>query len=185
MRRTIAGWVSGAILCVAGAGVMPAAGAAPEKAGAPAPSAEVARQVFDRFRSLAGTWRGSSTKGWEDRVSIRVIADGSAVVEISDFEAHPGETMMTIYHLDRDRMMLTHYCVAKNQPRLQVTSVENGGGRVTFSFRDATNLASRDQGHMDRVVFDFQDADHFASRWSFYRNGREDWMEEVRYERVR
>lgn len=153
------------------------------KAGPP-PNAAV-RQVFERFLSLAGEWRGRSTRGWDDRVTFQVIASGSAVVETSMFEAHPGETMMTIYHLDGDRMMLTHYCVAKNQPRLQVSSVEDGGNRVTFSFRDATNLASRDQGHMDRVVFEFQDHDHFSSRWSFYKNGREDWMEEVHYDRVR
>src|SRR5262245_54766791 len=179
MRRHAARWIQGTILCTA------FAAAAPGGPHGAAPGGAAARQVFDRFQSLSGEWRGRSSKGWDDRVTFQVIASGSAVVETSLFEAHPGETMLTVYHLDGDRMMLTHYCVAKNQPRLQVSSIEDGGNRVTFSFRDATNLASLDQGHMDRVVFEFLDRDHFSSRWSFYKNGREEWRVEVHYERVR
>jgi hypothetical protein len=149
------------------------------------PDSEAAHRIFDRFAKLAGEWRGRSTAGWSDRTMFRVIAAGSVVVETSEFEAHPGETMMTMYHLDGDRMMLTHYCVARNQPRLQAVSVDSGVKRVIFTFRDGTNLASRDQGHMDQVVYDFLDEDHFSSRWSFYKNGREDWMEEIHFERIR
>ena len=191
MRRHAASWVLGVSLFMAlAAGTVAVVGPdrtslAAETREASTPSAAVARQVFDRFQSLAGEWRGRSTKGWDDRMSFQVIASGSAVVQTSLFEAHPGETMLTIYHLDGDRMMLTHYCMAKNQPRLQVSSVDDGGNKVTFSFRDATNLASRDQGHMDRAIFEFQDRDHFTSRWSFYKNGREEWMEDIHYDRVR
>src|SRR5262245_3928136 len=169
----------GTIVVLAGSSGWPA-----PAAGAP-PSAVEARRVFDRLRGLAGDWRGRSTKGWEDRMTLQVIAGGSVVMSTSQFEAHPDETMLTTYHLDGDRMMLTHYCVAKNQPRLQVTSIEDQGNRVIFSFRDGTNLPSRDKGHMDQVIYQFQDEDHFTSQWSFFSNGKEDWMEEIHYERIR
>jgi hypothetical protein len=107
------------------------------------------------------------------------------VVATSEFEAHPNETMMTMYHLDGDRLMLTHYCMAKNQPRLEMTSLAEGGRKAAFTFRDATNLPSQDKGHMHGVVFEFEDEDHFTSRWSFFKNGREDWMEEIHFERIR
>jgi hypothetical protein len=162
-----------------------AASAGPEVAPETVVDAATARQVFERFRALSGEWRGRSSTGWTDRSSVRVIAAGSVVVATSDFEAHPHETMITLYHLDGPRMMLTHYCVAQNQPRLQVTGVRDRGRSVTFSFRDGTNLLSRNQGHMDQAVFEFQDDDHFSSRWSFYRDGRKDWMEEIHYERIR
>jgi hypothetical protein len=54
-----------------------------------------------------------------------------------------------------------------------------------MSFRDATNLASRDAGHMDKAVYRFQSADEFTSQWSWYANGKESWMEEIRYRRPR
>jgi len=144
-----------------------------------------ARQVYQRFQSLAGEWKGNSTKGWTDRATFRTIAGGSVVVESSEFSAHPDETMMTMVHLDGDRLMLTHYCIAKNQPRLQMTAAQDGGRKATFNFKDATNLPSPDKGHMHDAVFEFVDDDHFTSRWSFFKDGREEWMEEIHFERIR
>jgi hypothetical protein len=159
--------------------------AAAKGAGEPIQEITSARQVLGRFQALAGEWRGRSTKGWTGEATFEVIAAGSVVVETSRFQAHPDETMMTMYHLDGSKMLLTHYCVAKNQPRLQMTSIEEDGKRVTFRFRDGTNLATRNQGHMDSVKFQFNDPDHFTSQWSFYKDGREEWMEEIHYERIR
>jgi hypothetical protein len=50
---------------------------------------------------------GKSTKGWTDRIEFNLLAGGSAVEERS-FDAHPGETLLTIFHMDGDRLMLTH-----------------------------------------------------------------------------
>lgn len=152
----------------------------------PEPTSAVrpASAAFERFRALEGSWRGKSTKGWTDTAVFRTIAGGSVVTETS-FDAHPGETMLTAYHLDGDRLVLTHYCVAKNQPRLVASSIEDGGKTITFTFLDGTNLPSRDRGHMDKAVFRFEDADHFTTRWTWYQDGTERWMEEIRMERVR
>ena len=159
--------------------------AAAKGAAEPIQESTSARQVFGQFQALAGEWRGRSTKGWTGGASFEVIAAGSVVVETSRFQAHPDETMMTMYHLDGNTMLLTHYCVAKNQPRLQMSSIEEDGKKVTFRFRDGTNLASRSQGHMDSVVYQFQGPEQFTSQWSFYKDGREEWMEEIHYERIR
>jgi len=138
--------------------------------------------LFNRLARLEGEWVGTSTKGWSDTSKFTTIAAGSVVVQTS-FDAHPGETMMTMYHLDGPRVMLTHYCVAKNQPRLMATESSSDGRTVTFSFHDATGIASREQGHMDKAVFTFEDEDHFTSRWTWYQGGTERWMEEIRYQR--
>jgi hypothetical protein len=102
----------------------------------------------------------------------------------NSFDAHPNETMMTMYHLDGERLMLTHYCVAKNQPRLVATSFSDDGKTVTFTFLDGTNLPSRDRGHMDKVIIRFVDNNHVISQWSWYQNGKESWMEEIQLERL-
>lgn len=142
-----------------------------------------ARLAFERFRALSGEWIGKSTQGWTDRVSFEAIARGSVVIETSAFDAHPGERMMTAFHMDGERLLLTHYCVAGNQPRLVATAFEDDGRRITFEFLDGTNLASRDAGHMDKAVFEFGGADRLSSRWTWYQAGAESWMETITLER--
>ena len=141
-----------------------------------------ARAAFERFRGLEGTWRGESTRGWAEDVFFKPIAGGSAVMETS-FDAHPNETMVTMFVLDGDVLDLTHYCVAKNQPHLRATAFDEDGRTVTFTFVDGGNLASRDKGHMDKAVFRFEDADHVTTRWTWYQDGKETWMEEIRMRR--
>ena len=148
------------------------------------PNASRGKAAFDRIKSLEGDWDSYSTRGWAGDVKYQVIADGSAVLAVSHFEeAHPGQAMATVDHLDGDRLMLTHYCIAKNQPRLLATAIGAGGQTVTFTFRDATSLPSRDRGHMDSAIYTFLSPDKFTSRWTFMQNGKATWMEEIRHER--
>jgi hypothetical protein len=142
------------------------------------PSAEQALAAFERIKSLAGTWEGRSTKGWRETLHYQVIAGGSAVLETS-FEAHPGEEMATVFHMDGDRLTLTHYCVAKNQPRLEATSITDGGRTVVFTFKDGGNIPTRDRGHMDSAVYTFEAPDRVTSRWSWYEAGKEKWFEDI------
>ena len=140
--------------------------------------------IFERLKSLEGAWEGRSTKGWTEQSTISVIAGGSVVL-MSSFDAHPGERMITTYYLDGDVLGLTHYCVAGNQPRLTATAFSEDGREVTFTFRDGTNLATRDSGHMDKVIHSFPGPDSFTSRWTWYQNGKESWMEQIEYRRLR
>ncbi len=155
-------------------------GASGHSAGAEGPGAD-ARSAFARFKELAGRWKGQSTRGWTDTSTIRVIAGGS-VVEMASFDAHPGEEMRTLFHLDGDRLLLTHYCVAGNQPRLMATRFEPEG--VTFTYLDATGIASRETGHMDKAVYRFLGKDRYVSRWTWYQGGQERWLEEIHSERL-
>ena len=111
-----------------------------------------------------------------------MIAAGSVVMGTS-FDAHPNETMITMIHMDGDKLMLTHYCVAKNQPRMVASSVSKDGSRITFEFLDGTNMADRDKGHMDKAVFRFESDERFTSQWTWYQDGKENWMEEILYVR--
>jgi hypothetical protein len=146
--------------------------------------ARPAALAFERLKALEGDWDSFSTKGWAGRTSLRAIARGSALVATSQFEeAHPGETMLTVFHLDGERLMLTHYCVARNQPRLVATAISTDLSTITFTFRDGTNLPSREAGHMDQAVYRIEGKDRYTSRWTWYQDGKERWMEEIRYVR--
>lgn len=159
-------------------------------AGAPAPrsgllSAADAKQQFERLKALAGRWEGSSTKGWKSNVIIRVIARGSAVMQTSEFQDEPGEGMATVYFLDRGKLMLTHYCEAGNQPTLVAAGMSTDGRQLAFAFQSGTGMTSRDQGHMDSLTMRFASDGGYSGRWTWYANGKESWMEDIRYRRVR
>jgi len=172
---------SRAALAIILAALVPACASAGRGVDAPVTGPQAAG-VYERFRALEGDWTGKSTKGWTDTISFKNIAGGSAVLSTS-FQAHEDDTMVTLIHPDGERLLLTHYCAAKNQPRLQASAVN--GNEVTFTYLDATNLPSRDTGHMDKVLVRFEDSTHFTERWTWYQDGQESWMEEIRYERVK
>jgi len=185
-RPTTAGWPRAAAVALVTVLSLGAAGAGDDArpAAVSEPTLSPAAAFFERLKSLDGDWKGESTRGWTDRVNYRTIAAGSVVMSIS-FEAHPGETMVTMYHLDGDRLLVTHYCVAKNQPRLQATEFSPDGRTATFTFLDGTGMASRETGHMDKMIMTFEDAGTFTSHWTWYQNGSERWMEEIRHVRER
>jgi hypothetical protein len=138
--------------------------------------------AFERLKSLSGQWNGRSTKGWTDRNKVEVIAAGSVILMRGE-DAHPNEVMATAIHMDGERLVLTHYCVARNQPRLVATDISDDGRRIVFTFLDGTGMASRDTGHMDKAVFELIDDDHYTTHWTWYSKGEERWMEKI--ERVR
>lgn len=160
-----------------------AAPASPARFVPPEVTPEQAKAAFERFKTLEGEWIGRSTKGWEERVSYKTIAAGSCVLE-SSFDAHPNEMMLTLVHMDIDRLMLTHYCVARNQPRLLATRISESGDEILFTFLDGTNMKSRDAGHMDSCRVVFEGPDVVITQWTWYAKGQENWMEEIRLERL-
>jgi hypothetical protein len=150
----------------------------------PATPADIA---YAKFKALEGTWQGKSTKGWTELVTYQVIAGGSCVLETSEMQHGPDEQatkMATVYHMDGPQLMLTHYCAAKNQPRMRATEISPDGGDVLFTFIDGTNLRSRDVGHMDKAHIKFLSEDTIHAQWTFYSAGKEQWMEEIEYRRI-
>jgi hypothetical protein len=179
-----AGLMAGALAFLPAAAAGPAWKTSSEPAAVPSAGDGGSRAAFDRLRALEGRWRGRSSKGWQDQVGIRLIAKGSTLVETSEFDAHPGETMITTIAPDGDRLLLTHYCVAGNQPRLAAAGLQEDGRSILFTFVDGGNLRSRDDGHMDKALYRFLDADHFSAQWTWFENGAERWMEEIHFERI-
>lgn len=130
-----------------------------------------AQKSFTQLKSLAGTWQGKNGQGMPLEVKFRDTADGSALM--SEIQGHGPENMISMIHLDGpNRLMITHYCSAGNQPRMQGTASPDGK-TFTFDFVDATNLATPDAGHMQRVVFTIVDADHHTEEWTFMDHGKQ------------
>jgi hypothetical protein len=142
-----------------------------------------AAAALAKLKSLAGEWRGENPKGQKTTLSYRTIAGGTAVLEEFRF-AGSEQSMLTIYHLDGERLMLTHYCISNNQPRMRAELPASEPDVLRFVFLDATNLASPGDGHMHRAMIRFIDENHIANEWTFSQGGKDQFSEGARYERV-
>ena len=123
----------------------------------------VAQKSFEQLKTLAGSWEGN-LDGQPLHVSLRVTSMGNALLH--EMKGAGPDDPITLFHLDGDRLLLTHYCDAGNQPRMLAT-ISPDGKTIVFNFVDATNLLSSQMGHMQRVTFSFIDSDHHSEKWEF------------------
>jgi hypothetical protein len=93
-------------------------------------------EAFEQLRGLVGTWRPADKPGSELRVEIALTAGDTVLTE--SWRA-PGHASLTVYHLDGDRLLATHYCPRGNQPRLALKQ-RGEDGTLRFEFADATGL---------------------------------------------
>ena len=147
---------------------------------APKPETEAAA-AFARLKGLSGQWEAPIKDGVKS-ASYEVISGGSAVVERDTMDGMP--PMLTVYYLDGDRLLLTHYCMAGNQPRMQARRFNPDSGELKFDFLDATNLANPNAGHMHDATLRLVDNDHFSESWDFYLNGKVQMTESAQFTRV-
>ena len=136
-----------------------------------------AQTAFDKLKSVAGSWVGQLTTfpqvpamdGTFAQFSLRVTSRGNSLVHemsVSGLPDHP----VTMFYVDGDRLLLTHYCDAGNRPRM-VGKVSPDGKTLEFDFLD---LSGSDQhGHMHHAVFTFIDSNHHTEDWTFMGPGNQ------------
>lgn len=115
---------------------------------------------LEKMKKLAGTWVAADKDGkpTDQVVSIiKVTAGGSAVHETL-FPGQPME-MISIYTADGQDLVLTHYCVLGNQPRMRADS-KLPGNQLCFKFDGGGNLDSKKDKHMHEATLTLIDDDH-------------------------
>lgn len=129
-----------------------------------------AQKAFAVIKKMPGSWEGKGPDGHPLQVTFRVTSAGSAVM--SEILV-PRADMISMFHLDGpNKLLMTHYCGAGNQPRMQA-SISPDGKIMTFKFIDATNLASPDAAHMHQMVLTVLDENHHTEEWTFIDHGKE------------
>jgi len=103
-----------------------------------------AAEAFQQLHALIGSWEGKFEDGRSHSVTYRLTAGGSVLVET--WTLAPGRESMTLYSMDGSKLIATHYCPQGNQPRLQFAR-GNDPGRLSFEFRDGTNLRVKGKSH--------------------------------------
>lgn len=125
------------------------------------------KRMFEQLKSLEGQWRIAEPVS-KTEVTFELIANGSVLVE--KWRMSPTRTSMTVYSLDGDRLLVTHYCPQGNAPRLvYVTSSEKGVHR--FEFLDGLNLQDAKGSHQHAFWMRFNSGDSFTRSETYIKNG--------------
>ncbi len=127
---------------------------------------------FERVKELVGTWQGNkqALDGQEViTLEYSLTANGTAVVE-RVFPDTPKE-MVSIYTQDGHEMVMTHYCLLGNQPRMRTSGPMNKNS-ITLFYIDGTGMRSSRDIHMHDLTVTFVDDRHMTHEWTLFENGQ-------------
>jgi hypothetical protein len=126
--------------------------------------------AFDQLKFLVGHWEGTTPDGKKVQVAYELISNGSVVME----RLNPGNEpdMITMYSLEGDRILVTHYCSAGNQPTMQTAPSPAANGKLDFTFLRLVGAKSPDEGHMSSLSVSMPDKNHLAQVWTFDDHGK-------------
>lgn len=149
--------------------------------GAAAQASEAARTArvdgkaaLERLKTLAGEWRGHvvTEDGPPAEVVYSLTAGGSTVTE----RLFPGTAheMVTMYHLDGNDLVLTHYCAMGNQPRMKLAQATGTDPvELRFDFAGGTNMDPAKDAHMHSGRVTLRGADRLEAEWAVYDKGKQ------------
>ena len=135
-------------------------------------AAKPAHPMFEKVKKLAGTWVEADKDGKPtDKVVsvVKVTAGGSAVQETT-FPGQPME-MVSVYHLDKGDLLMTHYCALGNQPRMKADPA-SPPNQIVWKFAGGTNLDPAKDAHMHGATVTFVDDDHIEIAGEAWEGGK-------------
>jgi len=141
-----------------------------------------AQKQFALLKGLAGMWYGTvqasaadvpadtlpnKGKPFATQVRIHVTSLGNAVLHEGHDPDRPDDPSrwshpITMFYLEGNRLMLTHYCDMGNRPRMAAGKPADGN-TVTFDLVDLSG--PKTIGYMNRIVFTQVDGNHHNEDW--------------------
>lgn len=135
------------------------------------PPAPPTNAGLEKMKKLAGTWLAADPDGkpTDQVVSvIKVTAGGSAVHETL-FPGQPHE-MVSVYTADGPDLIMTHYCVLGNQPRMKADP-SSPPNQIVFRFAGGTNLNPAKDKHMHEATLTIVGDDRIEVTGTAWENG--------------
>jgi hypothetical protein len=144
-----------------------------------------AGQVFAKMKKLVGDWVELDAQGKPTGkivTSFRLTAGGSALIET----IFPGtdHEMVSVYHLDKDDLVLTHYCVLNNQPRLKA-DLASPANTIVFNCVSVGNAKDADAQHIHKGTIVFVGEDRLDAKWDMCEKGKCSTVADVKLARKR
>lgn len=116
-----------------------------------------AKMTFAKLKTLAGSWQGIVME-IPISFTIRAASSGTVILhEANTTGARPPKNEITMFYLDGDRLLATHYCDSGNRSRLE-GKLSSDEKAIELSFLDVAG--STRGGYLKDMVITFIDADH-------------------------
>ena len=125
--------------------------------------------AFDRLAALQGEWQGIAD-GLNTTLIYTLTANGSALME--QCRPEKGHEMITMFTVDGDHLIATHYCSAKNQPQMATSAITDAQKPLAFSLVRVTGLKSPGDFHNTGLTVIQEDNDHLTQEWLYEAKGK-------------
>jgi hypothetical protein len=123
-----------------------------------------AQKAFKQMKTLAGSWQGT-VRGISINFTIRAASSGTAILhEGNTVGGGPPNHEITMFYLDGDRLLATHYCDAGNRANWE-GKMSPDEKAIKFSFLDV--VGSTKGGYLKDMVITMVDADHHIVEFTF------------------
>ena len=124
-----------------------------------------AEDAFNKLTKLTGIWKKEAADNSDFRIYFELTANNSVLIEtwLRKGKKHS----LTLYHLDHDDLIATHYCPQGNQPRLKLTN-NSTSKNLSFAFFDATNLKTITDSHQHSLSFELSANENRVIRHESY-----------------
>lgn len=125
--------------------------------------------AFERLTSLVGEWKGVQD-GTEMTLTYTLTGDGSALME----NFHAGKTaMVTMFTVDGDHLIATHYCAVGNQPQMITRPITDPSAKsLAFTLSSITGMKSPADWHNTGLTVTLEDKQHLTQVWTYEYEGK-------------
>jgi hypothetical protein len=126
---------------------------------------------LEKLKGLVGTWVVADEDGQptEEVASVVKLTAGGTAIHETLFPGQPHE-MVSIYTVDGSDLVMTHYCMLGNQPRMKAAP-KSPANQIVFEFAGGSNLDPKKDKHMHAATLTFVDADHIEVQGIGWENG--------------
>lgn len=123
-----------------------------------------AKKAFAKLKILTGSWQGT-VMNIPINFTIRPASSGTAILHEGHTTAEgPPKNEITMFYVNGDRLLATHYCDAGNRSNME-GKLSADGKVLEFSFLDV--LGPTRGGYLKDMVITMTDADHHIVAFTF------------------
>ena len=133
-------------------------------------------QKFEKIKSLEGNWYLFNEPNMlkygsinEPFISYEITSAGNAVVE--KLFLNQAKEMTTVYHMNIDELVLTHYCSLGNQPYL-VANIDNNFINISFDFVNVSNMQNINDAHIHKHSLEIISPNEMIAHWGTWKDQR-------------
>jgi hypothetical protein len=127
---------------------------------------------FEKLKTLVGEWVRADKDGkpTNDVVTVFKLTGGGSAITETIFPGQPME-MVSMYHMDGPDVVMTHYCMMGNQPKMKVDP-KSTDKEIILSFVGGANIKPEKDMHMHEGSIKWVDADTIEWNWQGWHDGK-------------